>query len=249
MVTSRWACAVRMLAALLLVLTLPAPAATYTWDGGTGANQLWSNADNWDAAGAPVSASTTTVVFAGTSNLANLNQNIASPFVLNRLATTSTAQNQAVSIAGSPLQFVADGATQPTLAHSRAQNLTVVNAIQVPGSTTLGLSNSTWQVYLDGAITGDGSVRFTTAGGGELNFRNTANAFTGGLSYVNTAGTNAQWGRLKVNAGCLGSSTVTLNGGNIEAATSAQPGGLILYGRRLGRWGEAPRLEFVLAEL
>ena len=230
MVTSRWACAVRMLAALLLVLTLPAPAATYTWDGGTGANQLWSNADNWDAAGAPVSASTTTVVFAGTSNLANLNQNIASPFVLNRLATTSTAQNQAVSIAGSPLQFVADGATQPTLAHSRAQNLTVVNAIQVPGSTTLGLSNSTWQVYLDGAITGDGSVRFTTAGGGELNFRNTANAFTGGLSYVNTAGTNAQWGRLKVNAGCLGSSTVTLNGGNIEAATSAQPGGLILYG-------------------
>jgi len=31
--------------------------------------------------------------------------------------------------------------------------------------------------------------------------------------------------------------------------TGDQAGGLILYGRRLGRWGEAPRLEFVLAEL
>ena len=72
---------------LLLVaaglLTTDASAVTYTWTG-SGPDNNWSSVGNWDAAGLPASASNTTVRLAGNTRLKPV-QDIASPFILNRL--------------------------------------------------------------------------------------------------------------------------------------------------------------------
>ena len=75
----------RMLVSLMLVFaTAVVYAATYTWDGG-GADNNWSTGANWNPDGSvPVSASDTLVQLDGT-NRTSVAQNIAGPFVLNRL--------------------------------------------------------------------------------------------------------------------------------------------------------------------
>src|SRR6266550_6296952 len=70
-----------LLIALTGVSSDVATAASFTWSGDSSTNQLWSNGLNWVGLTAPSSASTTDLIFAGTTNtgtLANpLNQNIA----------------------------------------------------------------------------------------------------------------------------------------------------------------------------
>lgn len=53
-----------------------APAQTYTWDGGNGANGNWSNAENWSTTGNPnaaiTSSSSTQLILTGTTNTATV---------------------------------------------------------------------------------------------------------------------------------------------------------------------------------
>src|SRR5438067_13565955 len=61
---------------------------TWTWNG-NGGNVNWSTIGNWNLGSAPTSASTTDLIFGGSTNtgtaLVPLNQNIANPFQLNML--------------------------------------------------------------------------------------------------------------------------------------------------------------------
>jgi len=66
------------------LLAVAARAATYTWDGGSTVDSNWGTAENWNPDGAPVSASDTYLKFDGGARLAP-QQNIATPFTLNRL--------------------------------------------------------------------------------------------------------------------------------------------------------------------
>jgi len=223
-------------ACLALLLGTPVMGITYTWDGGGAPSVDWSTAANWDAAGVPTSASSTTVIFAGNTNMgtggARLDQDIATPLMLNRLVSENVASGDVpVYLGGSQLQFVADGATQPTIHGNRDQSLYVGNAIDIP-SGTLTVTNRTWHIHLQGPITGNAEVVYNTGlGAGGLNIDNAANSYTGGTTYLNTGGPNVQWDKFRVpNSGALGTGDVTIQGGNLtphNPATNNHPGGLI----------------------
>ncbi len=223
-------------ACLVLLLGMPAMGITYTWDGGGAPSVDWSTAANWDAAGVPTSASSTTVVFGGNTNMgtsgARLDQDIATPLMLNRLVSENVASGDVdVYLGGGQLQFVADGATQPTIHADRDRFLHVGNAIDIP-TGTLTVTNRTWNINLQGPITGSGAIVFNTgSGGGGLNLENGANSYSGGTTYIHAGGPNASWRKFRVtNSGALGTGDVTLIGGNLNPhnpATNNHPGGLI----------------------
>jgi autotransporter-associated beta strand protein len=147
---------------ILLVFGPTARAATYTWDGGpTGGSQLWSTEANWAPDGAPVSSSTTTIVFAGTNNPgtlgSRLNQDLATPFSLNSLLFADTASTS-YYLDGSPLQFEANGSVQPSLIQSGMQNKRIFNPLQLPAGVTLTVTGNVDTIELAGALSGTGSL-------------------------------------------------------------------------------------------
>ena len=90
----------------LATLTVSVQAVTYTWDGG-GADNNWSSAPNWNPdTAAPLSASNTTVQLDG-SVRTNPSQDIANPFVLNRLEFLGGALTSAFTIGSNQFQYVA----------------------------------------------------------------------------------------------------------------------------------------------
>ena len=122
-------------------------AVTFTWSGDASVNQLWSTGLNW-AGVAPTSAVTTDLIFAGTTNTGTagtpLNQNIATPFVLNSI--TFSAAGGAFFLGGNSLQF--DGASN-TITQSSSNAESIANVI-----TAVGKSNSLSTITLTGAGTG-----------------------------------------------------------------------------------------------
>src|ERR1700751_466957 len=73
-----------------------ARAATSTWTGDTSISQNWSFGLNWGGT-APTSATTTDLIFAGTTNTGTLgtplSNDIANPFVLNSIAFSSSTSS------------------------------------------------------------------------------------------------------------------------------------------------------------
>ena len=217
-----------MSVALVLVFSPTVQGAVYTWDGG-GGDDNWSTDDNWDPSGAAVSASDTTVVFKGMTRTTPV-QDIAAPFVLNRLELIDGSSGFVVS--GNAIEFQVDGTTQSVLYSNRTATSTISNDIGIAAGTTLTATFTTYSVNLNGLISGSGTlVKGSNAGG--LNLNQVDNTFTGGLIYNNTGGANGQWNLFGVNAsGALGDGLVTLNGGNTnphDATTNNRPGGLIFH--------------------
>lgn len=221
------------LLAILAAVPAAVSAASFTWDGGTGTSQAWNEPANWNPDGVPLSASDTSIVFSGTFNTGTsgspLNQNIASPFVLNSLSFTSGA-SVAHYLGGNQLQFVANGATQPVLSNYGQQNKYFANLIDVPASTTLNLVNDTWNVYLNGQISGAGTLSFNTRPGGGQWYLTTANSYGGGTIYNGTSATQRYCGVYVSASGGLGTGLVTLNGGNPTDTGSPPPAGLYFSG-------------------
>ena len=215
----------RMLVCLMLVSVVPVvgAATTYTWDGG-GADNNWSTITNWNPdTAAPLSASNTIVRLDGMVRLAPV-QNVASPFVLNRLDVTNGTAPFALS--GSPLQFVPDGATQPRVYSTRQATSTIGNAIDIPAGTTLAMDIGTWGVVFTGVITGGGNID-KLQGAGSIDLNNSANSFSGGLT---VRAINDDWYRVNVNAsGAMGIGPVSLYGGTLLTGKT-NPGGLGFYG-------------------
>ena len=219
----------RMLVSLMFVsaTAVVCAATTYTWDGG-GTTNNWSDGVNWNPDGSvPVSASNTWVHFEGTNRLSPV-QNISSPFVLNRLEGvngSATGNAVALSLSGSQLQFVPDGATQPRIYYTRTAISTIGNAIDIPSGTTLAMDIGTWGIVLSGVITGGGSID-KWAGAGSIDLNNSANSFSGGLT---VRAINDDWYRVNVNAsGAMGTGPVSLYGGAMLTGKTA-PGGLSFY--------------------
>ena len=205
-------------------LAFAAQAATNTWDGG-GADNNWSTAANWNPDGSvPVSVSNTIVQFDGATRLTPA-QDIANPFVLNRLEFIGSAQTTAFTISSNQLQFVANGAAQPRIYLARNATCVINNAIDIPSGTTLYMEIGTYGVNLNGVITGGGAIDKNSASGG-IDLRSSANSFSGGLTI---RATDADWNKANIYAsGAMGTGPVSLYGGTL-ATNRVSPGGLNFY--------------------
>jgi len=212
----------------VVLMANPAQAVTYLWDGG-GADSNWSSAANWNPdTSAPVSASNTVVQLDGTNRL-TMTQDIANPFVLNRLEfnnVSSAGQKTPFTLGGSPLQFVADGATQPVIINPREAIDVVNNAIDIPAGTTLSMNFSTWGVSFTGVISGGGVIDKASSSG-YLNLYNGANTFSGGLTVRAPDGQYYVAGIYASNA--MGTGPVSLYGGALSATAANPFAGLLFY--------------------
>ncbi|OGV57676.1 MAG: hypothetical protein A2283_03055 [Lentisphaerae bacterium RIFOXYA12_FULL_48_11] len=199
-----------------------AEGATNTWDGG-GADDSWSIGENWNPDGVmPVSASNTTVKLDGPNRTSPV-QNLAAPFMLNRLEILNGTS--AFYLSGSQLQFIADGLTQPKIYSTREATSTIANDIDIPDGTTLYFEMGTYHLNLNGIISGGGSIdKLQNAGGITLN--NISNSFSGGLTI---RGIDNDWYKVNVNtSNALGAGSVNLYGGTM-ITNAVNPGGLIFF--------------------
>jgi autotransporter-associated beta strand protein len=214
----------RLWVSLMLVSAAAAVrAATNTWDGG-GTTNNWSDGNNWSPDGSvPVSASDTLVQLDGNVRTSQL-QDIADPFVLNRLAfLNGGATTPAFILSGSPLQVATNGATQPRFFLNRNATCTINNALAIPAGTTLNMEFTTYGVTLSGIISGEGAIDKQDGDGG-LTLVNGANSFSGGLTI---RAKDKDWCKVTVQASnAMGTGPVNLYGGTLTTSW-LNPGGLI----------------------
>ncbi len=217
----------KMLTGLMVGLVATgACAATNVWDGG-GTTNNWSDGANWNPDGStPVSASDTLVQFNGGTRLTPT-QDIATPFMLNRMEFLGgSAYTTAFTVGGGQLQFVTNGVTHPRIALNRNASCTINNPIEIPAGTTLYAEIGTYGVSLAGAITGGGAIDKQENSGG-LSLNSSANTFSGGLTI---RAQDNDWFKANVYASnAMGTGPVNLYGGAL-ATNRASPGGLSFYG-------------------
>ncbi|MEX1113821.1 MAG: autotransporter-associated beta strand repeat-containing protein [Akkermansiaceae bacterium] len=203
---------------LVVAGSQPAAAAPFTFTGTATGTTTWSSATNWDAA--PVSASTTDLVFGTGQTLASginiiTTQDITispTPFLLNSLTTSysGSGTEPLVRIQTGPLSFVSDGLTTPTIALNSTgatpPQLVFLSAVNFGNNIEIGGASS---VRFEGAITNTGGAVVTKTGAGALRIQSNNAAYTGNF--------NVSGGLLQVgnngNAGDAGSGTVTLSSG------------------------------------
>ena len=107
----RGCCALAGCVLPFLVLTAPAFAATFTWDGGSATTNNISDAANWNPDGAPTSSlSTTDLVIDGTVRLA---PNFSAVFSANSLTFNNNAAANAFTFSGSARDLL--GGPNPTI--------------------------------------------------------------------------------------------------------------------------------------
>jgi len=216
-------------------------ASEYTWVGG-GGNVNWSTAANWTNGVLAEGAEDATLLFAGNVNFgssaAPLNQDLGDPLVLNRLATVDYPSGDVpVYLAGGALRFVANGDLQPTLHHNRENSLYLRTPVTLPAGVTLTISNRTFGIDFENAITGEGGICFMSGSmGGEMTLKNPTNTYSGG-TYYNTRsfGTSVSYRRLYASvSNAFGTGPVTVNGGSLSLLSSShtQAGGITFWEQR-----------------
>ncbi|MCX6879771.1 MAG: autotransporter-associated beta strand repeat-containing protein [Verrucomicrobia bacterium] len=177
----------------------------FTW--ATAASGNWSVPANWTNEADPVvvtaplasgrSSYTLNFSVPGTYTATN---NMNAGFLLNQLNLGS-----AVTLAGSGLAFVENGATLPAINQNSGSTVTIPNDLDLGANTTYGGTGS-GQVNLSGLLSGAGSL--TKNGTGTLRIYNVGNSFTGG-TIIND-------GTLFMDIDAkLGTGPITLNGGTI----------------------------------
>lgn len=144
---------------------IQAYAETKTWTGGAG-NALFSSANNWTPAGAPVSGDA--LVFANSSALDLMNDLVDYTF-----SGITVAGSAAVTLQNGGNGFTLTGPIEIT--GSRELNLVV--PVTLNSDVTLNVSNANFYAY--GAITGTGSI--TVIGGRDFYAKNTV-ALTNGVT-------------------------------------------------------------------
>jgi autotransporter-associated beta strand protein len=202
---------------------LTTQAETYTWDGG-GTNDNWSTSENWDPDGSvPVSASNTIVQLDGSVRTSQT-QDVADPFILNRLEFLNNwTTKSAFTLSGGQLQVVTNGTTQPLFYLNRDATCVMNNPIEIPADTTLNMEFTTYGLSLTGIISGEGAIDKQNQDGG-LNLYNGTNSFSGGLTI---RAKDKNWCKVNINAsGAMGTGPVSLYGGTLSTSWGS-PGGLI----------------------
>jgi T5SS/PEP-CTERM-associated repeat protein len=186
----------------LTLLATQAQAANFTWT--AAANNNWSAGFN----AAPASDPTTTLTFIDGASYTATDDLAANPFILNGMTFNNTGTN-VVTIAGAnPLNFQANGATQPTITRSAANagNVVIGQNIQLGVAGTvanLTISGAAGTITLNGGIT-DNSGLATGS--------NVAKTGAGTLTFAGTNGTTTStFNQLSVQGG-----TVNVTGGTMN---------------------------------
>src|SRR5258708_2242477 len=126
---------------LVLLLSAAAPMAhaqvTNTWTG-SGPNNNWSNAANWDANGVPISGMTAGLDFTGSAATAN---NDLGTFSVNLMQFDVAAD---LTLSGNDLNFVANATNpnnpiDPVLNQKSAFKITIGNNITLTDNLTVNL--------------------------------------------------------------------------------------------------------------
>src|SRR5687767_8748557 len=156
----------------LATVTSPAPAATYSWTGFAGTSN-WSTFNpftNWGFFPPtnifPPSDPTTQLEFTTSIGSLTPNQDLASPFVLNRITFGAAP----FTLGGQPIQFVNDGATPPAVLVNTPSAQVINNNLILASPTTITGSAGNGGITFGGTISGSGSlavvVPTTLSGGG-----------------------------------------------------------------------------------
>lgn len=201
-------------------------AETFVWDGGSLIDNNWSSATNWSTDVAPASASNTIIKIEGHTQR-NSMQDIADPFVLNRLEfinDSSTNVNYGFTVQGAKLRFEAENNNQPCVYTDRNGGNLIENDIEIPAGATLKMHFTTYGVLFRGVISGEGGIDKLANDGGIDELSNSANSFSGGLT---VRANNSSWQRVNIKAsGAMGTGPVNLYGGTLNTSL-ANPGGLV----------------------
>jgi T5SS/PEP-CTERM-associated repeat protein/autotransporter-associated beta strand protein len=152
----------------LLAVAPPTPAQS-TWTNPAGGN--WSAGSNWLGGIAPTPGTATALVFGSSATQAatyTATNDLANPFILNRLTITNTAGT--VTLAGSGMSFAG---SNPTLSLDGAGSAVLSTAVALAATTTVA---GTGPVIFNGAVTGGtnnlvktSAGPLTMSGGGTLN--------------------------------------------------------------------------------
>ena len=178
------------------------------WNTGTG---NWSSGASWLPAAAPVSGSTTSLVFGGSSSY-TATDDISGTFLLNQLQFLNSVGT--TTLAGNAISFV--NATTgtlalPTLQMSGAGSATLSNAITWSGETTVTNSGS-GALLFSGSQTYNNGTKQTIINSGTGSI-----TLADAITYANTGGTSGGGLVLNLNNNSSG----TFNVGNLGALGSA----------------------------
>jgi autotransporter-associated beta strand protein len=179
----------------------------------------WSAGTRWQGGVAPLAGGSTTYNLKwNTTPYAGVSSNdLAGPFVVNRLEFGSALP--ALTNNGNPLQFAANGATQPQVLQNSTKAVVLANNLALAPSTTIG-GTGAGALTFAGVVSGTGNLLKTnsgmlTVGGAGVN------TYSGGT--VVSAGTLV----LNLNRFSLGYGPVTMSDGttfytgNFEGNTAA----------------------------
>ena len=155
-----------------------AHAATHTWTGTTAGTYNWTSPTNWTVGHRPVvstpSSATPAFLAASTAIISN-NDNATVPFKLNQLSFTNVGPSSGtaptVTLTGSQLEFISNGATTPTMTFNTTGSVKPTIDIQnnLLLTNNLGIAATT-DGKLSGAISGGGTL--TKSGAGTLTLSN-----------------------------------------------------------------------------
>lgn len=218
----RWRLGMVLMGAALFA-ALRVSATIYVWDGG-GTSNAWSIGENWNPDGSvPLSSSDTTVSLNGNVRTTMV-QDLATPFVLNRLEFLNDgATKPSFNLTGNAFRVMTNQTSQPYFYLTRTATCTMNNPIEIPADTQLNLYFTTYGLTLSGIISGEGGIDKQAQDGG-LTLDNGGNTFSGGLT---VRASDKDWCKVAINAsGALGTGPVNLYGGTLST-TFNNPGGLI----------------------
>lgn len=186
--------------------TATLPAATYTWDGGTSIDGLWTNADNWTASpgGAPARDGKHDLVFAGTFDTAVSADN--NQWSVRSLTFANTAG--AFTLGNHVLNIGDASGTGGGIVNNSAQTQTINNQIALT-------AHQTWNAASGAIVTGANQVggggknltlsgsSAITVGGQVLNIGTLALTGSGNRTFSSTQTTSAT----TINASSTGTNT------------------------------------------
>ncbi len=154
----------------LAILLSPAihAATLYTWTQTTAGDYDWSDSGNWSGGNVPLSDSGTQIsIPMPASGTIGIDNNLASPFTLNRLTFNSQGVTTTLNLGGGSLSFVADGGTVPEIrwdVPDATAQAVIANDIAIPsGQLTLYNTNaaSNGAPRIIGTISGAGGLTST----------------------------------------------------------------------------------------
>src|SRR5947209_4940289 len=236
---TRFACALVFMAALPF-----AKGTTWTWTG-NGGDPNWTTLLNWNLGSAPVSLSTTDLIFAGTNNTGTSQApllQLVPAFQLNSLSFA--AGSGTYYLGGNSFAFT--GTTNSITQNSSSAQF-IANGLAATANATTALSlggNGTGVVTISGAIAaGNGNRDYSVVKSGTGTFS---------LSGTNTyaGGTTINGGTLIANSSAsLGAVTggLSLNAGTLEIATGFTSARAITLGNAASTFQIDPSQTFTLS--